>query len=143
MRSLLPRLLYAIGLGSLVGRLVLLLTTTGRKTGRQRITAVGYEQMQGEFYLPSVIRGVQSDWYQNAKANPHVHIRVGTREFDGLAEPVTEVRRIVEVIQCGLRRHPWISGVFFAIQGLPGKPSREDLEAYAAKIAMLTVRPEA
>ena len=32
------RLLYAIGLGPLIGRIILLLTTTGRRSGMKRVT---------------------------------------------------------------------------------------------------------
>jgi len=39
----LMKALYAVGLGPVVGRLVLLLTTTGRKTGLPRVTPLQYE----------------------------------------------------------------------------------------------------
>ena len=42
-----PRLWYALGLGPIMGRLVLLLTTTGRKTGRQHVTPLQYEEIDG------------------------------------------------------------------------------------------------
>ena len=41
-----PRIAYALGLGPLVWGLVLLLTTTGRKTGLQRVTPLQYEQIE-------------------------------------------------------------------------------------------------
>ena len=43
-----PRLAYAIGLGPLLGRFVLLMTTTGRKSGRRRVTPLQYEVTQEE-----------------------------------------------------------------------------------------------
>ena len=39
-----PRIAYAVGLGPLVGRFVLLLTTTGRKSGLRRVTPLVYER---------------------------------------------------------------------------------------------------
>lgn len=141
LRSLLPRVLYRIGLGPLVGKLVLLLTTTGRKTGRPRVTALGYEEMEGAFYILSVIRGPGSDWFKNTKADPRVRVRVGSREFDGIAEPVTDPGRIADCIQHGLRHHPRLAGAFLAAQGLSRKPTRDELQEYATKLAMLIVRP--
>ncbi len=46
-----PRLLYAVGLGPLIGNLVLLLTTTGRKTGKRRVTPLQYELINNKIYL--------------------------------------------------------------------------------------------
>ena len=45
-----PRIAYALGLGPLLGRFVLLLTTYGRKSGRPRVTPLVFEQ-QGETIL--------------------------------------------------------------------------------------------
>ena len=47
------RLLYAAGLGPLVGKIILLLTTTGRKSGLKRITPLQYEEIDGKYYLGS------------------------------------------------------------------------------------------
>jgi deazaflavin-dependent oxidoreductase (nitroreductase family) len=133
--------MYRIGLGSLIGRLVLLLTTTGRKSGLPRVTPLGYDEIQNAFYIGSGIRGAESDWFKNAKANPRVHIKVGSRQFDGIAEAVTDPSRIADFIQSQLRRYPWMVGAILAADGLSRDPTRERLEAYAAKLAMLIVRP--
>ena len=42
-----PQLLYSLGLGPIYGRLVLLLTTTGRKSGLPRVTPLQYEEVNG------------------------------------------------------------------------------------------------
>lgn len=136
----LHRLLYRIGLGPVIGKLILLLTTAGRRTGLPRVTPLGYEEIDGAIYLGSV-RGTESDWFKNAKANPQVHLRIGSREFEGIAEPVTDPSRIADFIQCQLQRHPRMSGAVLAAEGLPRNPNRDDLERYASKLAMLVVRP--
>lgn len=132
--------LYRIGLGPVIGKFILLLTTTGRRTGLPRVTPLQYEEIDGAIYLGST-RGVESDWFKNAKANPRVHIRVGSREFEGTAEPVTNPSRIADFIQYRLQRHPRMVGAVLAAEGLPRHPSREELEKYASKLAMLLVRP--
>lgn len=70
------RVLYAIGLGPLVGRIVLLLTTMGRKSGLPRVTSLQYEEINGDYYLGSA-RGLKADWLRNIQSNPKVEIRVG------------------------------------------------------------------
>ena len=134
--------LYAIGLGPLVGRLVLLLTTTGRKTGLPRVTPLQYEELDGAFYLGSS-RGQKADWFRNILANPCVEIRVKSRRFRGVAETVTDPSRIADFLELRLKRHPKMIGMILEREGLPAQPERAQLEAYAAKLAMVVVRPEA
>ena len=134
--------LYAIGLGPLVGRVVLLLTTTGRKSGLPRTTPLQYEEIDGAFYLGSS-RGVQADWFRNILADPHVTVQVRARRLRGLAEAVTDPTRITDFIEYRLRRHPRMIGAILRSDGLPAHPSRQDLEQYAARLALVIVRPEA
>ncbi len=133
-------LLYRIGLGPVIGKLILLLTTTGRRTGLPRVTPLAYDEINGAIYL-GFTRGAESDWFKNAKANPRVHIRVGSRAFAGIAEPVTDPSRIADLIQYRLQRHPRMVGTLLAAEGLPRNPSRDQLERYASRLAMLVVRP--
>jgi hypothetical protein len=55
-----PRILYAVGLGPWIGNLILLLTTTGRKSGRRRVTPLQYKEIDGRIYLAAV-RGQKAD----------------------------------------------------------------------------------
>ena len=62
------RILYALGLDSLQGRFVLLLTTIGRKSGLPRATPLQYEEVDGQYRIASA-RGTEADWYRNILAN--------------------------------------------------------------------------
>jgi hypothetical protein len=55
-----PRIVYALGLGRLMGRLVLLLTTTGRKSGKPRVVPLQYEEIDGKICVGSS-RGLKAD----------------------------------------------------------------------------------
>lgn len=132
--------LYALGLGPLVGRLVLLLTTTGRKSGLPRTTALQYEEVDGAIYLGSS-KGAQADWFKNLVANPNVSIRVKSRQFSGQAEAVTDPVRIADFLELRLRRHPRMIGAMLKSEGLPATPSRAELETYASKLAIAIIRP--
>ncbi|MFX0050127.1 MAG: nitroreductase family deazaflavin-dependent oxidoreductase [Candidatus Hermodarchaeota archaeon] len=73
--------LYKIGLLPLLGfgRIFLILTTIGRKTGKKRKTPLEYRRFDG---IPHIFaaRGKKADWFQNLKANPkEVWIRIGFR----------------------------------------------------------------
>ena len=132
--------LYAIGLGPLVGRLVLLLTTTGRKSGLPRVTALQYEEVDGAIYLGSS-KGTQADWFKNLVANPNVSVRVKSRQFSGKAEAVTDPVRVADFLELRLRRHPRMVGAMLKSEGLARKPDRAELETYAGKLALAIIRP--
>jgi deazaflavin-dependent oxidoreductase (nitroreductase family) len=132
--------LYALGLGPLIGRLILLLTTTGRKSGLPRVTALQYEEVDGAIYLGSS-RGAQADWFKNLMANPNVSLRVKARQFSGKAEAVTDPVRIADFLELRLRHHPRMIGAMLKSEGLPATPSRADLETYASKLAVAIIRP--
>jgi deazaflavin-dependent oxidoreductase (nitroreductase family) len=136
-----PRVAYAIGLGPLSGRFVLLLTTTGRKSGLPRVTPLQYEEIEEVIYIGSA-RGDKADWYRNILANPKVEVRVKSRSFRGIAEATTDVERIADFFEIRLARHPRMMGILFRFVGLPRKPNRAQLEQYAANRTMVMIRPQ-
>lgn len=122
------RVLYAIGLGPLVGKIVLLLTTTGRKSGRKRVTPIQYEQIGEDYYVGSA-RGLKADWVRNILANPQVEVRVGAKHFCGTAEVVNDPCRFADFLEVRLERHPRLIGLIMEkAHGLPKHPSRKQLE---------------
>jgi deazaflavin-dependent oxidoreductase (nitroreductase family) len=134
------RALYALGLGPIVGRLILLLTTTGRKSGLPRLTALQYEEVDGAYYLGSS-RGLQADWVRNLVAQPRVGVRVRSRAFEGRAEVITDPERLTDFLELRLRRHPRLIGRILQMDGLPAHPSRPELAAYAGRLALVIVHP--
>lgn len=68
---------------------ILLLTTTGRKTGLPRRTALTFKPLDGR-YLVLAGMGTRSDWYQNLLAQPRVEVQIGARRFAAMAEPVLD-----------------------------------------------------
>ena len=134
-----PQFLYAIGLGPIYGRLVLLLTTTGRKTGKPRVTPLQYEEMDGKIYLASA-RGTHADWYRNIVANPTVSIRVKSRHIQGQGEPVTDVKRIADYLEMRLEKHPRMMKALMKRAGYSGNLTRTELERYANNRALVIIR---
>ncbi|OGO69777.1 MAG: hypothetical protein A2Z37_07665 [Chloroflexi bacterium RBG_19FT_COMBO_62_14] len=134
-----PRLAYALGLGPLIGRFVLLLTTTGRTSGKPRITPLVYEEEDGNFNVASA-RGPSADWLHNIRANPNVAVRVGDRRLAGRAEIVTDLRLIAGYLQHLKDRNPRMFGAVFRLEGLSPSPTLEDLEELARRRPMVTIR---
>lgn len=134
-----PILLYRIGLGPLIGSLILLLTTKGRKSGKARVTPLQYEEIEGQIYFGSA-RGTQADWFKNIIAHPEVEIQVKGRRFRGLASPIQDRSQIADFIEIRLQRHPRMLGAILHRAGLSRQPNRAELEAYAEQSALVVVR---
>ena len=136
-----PQFLYAIGLGPIYGRMVLLLTTTGRKSGLPRVTPLQYEEINGCIYIGSA-RGTKADWYRNIVANPKVNIRVRRRQFDGAAEPVTDPGQIADFLEYRLAKNPRMIGFIMSREGVSKNPTRGELEKHAERKALVIIKPE-
>lgn len=121
-------------------RVVLLLTTIGRKSGLVHVTPLQYEEVDGDYYIASA-RGADADWFKNICANPNVHVQICDREFDALAEPVTDPLRIADFIELRLKRHPiMIRLIMHLFDGLPLRFTRADLEKFCNKKAMVILQ---
>jgi deazaflavin-dependent oxidoreductase (nitroreductase family) len=136
-----PQIAYALGLGPLIGRLVLLLTTTGRKSGKPRVVPLQYEEIDGRIYLGSS-RGVNADWVRNIQADPRVEVRVKARRFSGTAEVVADIKRNADFLEVRLQRHPRMVGAMMKGEGVSATPDRRALEGYATHIALVVITPE-
>jgi len=140
-RFLPPRLAYSLGLGSIVGRTVLLLTAVGRKSGLPRVTPLLYDEIDGIIYVGSV-RGAKADWYQNLLENPNVEVTVGSRRFKGCAYPITDPVRVADFLEHRLKLHPILAAAVMRVEGLGSPPSREQLESYAKRRTLVAIRPK-
>ena len=135
------RVLYAIGLGPLVGKIILLLTTTGRKSGMKRVTPLQFEKIGEDYYLGAA-RGLKADWVRNIQSNPQVELRVGAKQIQGTGEVVTDPSRFADFLEVRLERHPRMIGLMMEkVHHLPRRPARAQLEEMAKTEALVIVRP--
>lgn len=70
--------------GPFEGVPLLLLTTTGAKSGRQRISPLTYLLEQGRMYIFASKGGspTNPDWYHNLIAHPQVIVELGKERFE-------------------------------------------------------------
>lgn len=73
--------------GPFEGRPLLLLTTTGARSGERRTTPMMYIPDGERLLVIASNAGAPKhpDWYRNLVAHPHVTVEVGTRTFDAIA----------------------------------------------------------
>ncbi|HLD93524.1 MAG TPA: nitroreductase family deazaflavin-dependent oxidoreductase [Anaerolineales bacterium] len=96
--------LYRATDGRIGGRManlnVLLLTTTGRKSGKQRTNPLGYFEHDGGYVVTASNGGADRHpgWFFNLEADPNVRVRIHDKEFPARAD----------VIGAELRKKLWI-----------------------------------
>jgi deazaflavin-dependent oxidoreductase (nitroreductase family) len=81
--------------GQFAGAPMLLLTTTGAKSGQARTAPVVYLP-DGDRYIVFASKAgapTNPDWYHNLVANPKVSVEVGSDRFDADAAPLTGEER--------------------------------------------------
>ncbi|MFF3392207.1 nitroreductase/quinone reductase family protein [Streptomyces sp. NPDC002669] len=81
--------------GPFEGGDLLLLTTTGARSGKETTTPLGYVRHGGTLLVVGSNLGAPKhpDWYHNLLAHPVVRVEAGTRTFEALAVPAEGERR--------------------------------------------------
>jgi deazaflavin-dependent oxidoreductase (nitroreductase family) len=77
------------------GRPLLLLTTTGAKSGKRRTNPVMYLRDSDRLLVFASKGGAPTnpDWYHNLVAHPEVTVEVGTQTYEATATPLTGEER--------------------------------------------------
>lgn len=81
--------------GVFKGRPLLLLTTTGAKSGESRTTPLVYTKDGDKVVVIASMGGAPKHpaWYLNLSANPGVIVELGTEKFEASASPVEGAER--------------------------------------------------
>ena len=100
-----PLLLWRLGLGRLIGRWLMVLTTMGRKSGLTRHNMVSYYKVGGRKYAYSGF-GPLADWFRNLEAQPRVTIQTADGTESALARRVTEPGELLQVLRAIRAAYP-------------------------------------
>jgi deazaflavin-dependent oxidoreductase (nitroreductase family) len=81
--------------GPFEGAPLLLLHTTGAKTGREHVTPVMYRRLDGGYAVFASKAGAPTNpaWYHNLVANPGVHAEIGTQTVSLTARVAGDAER--------------------------------------------------
>ncbi|WP_293002871.1 nitroreductase family deazaflavin-dependent oxidoreductase [Mycobacterium sp.] len=81
--------------GRFEGADLLLLTTTGAKSGQQRLSPLAYFRIDGKLVIIGSFAGadVNPAWVHNLRANPSAHIEVGNESSDVVARELPRDER--------------------------------------------------
>jgi deazaflavin-dependent oxidoreductase (nitroreductase family) len=97
--------------GNFEGAPLLLLHTTGAKSGLPRVSPMMYQAVEGGWAVFASYAGldVHPAWYHNLKANPEASIEVGTETIDVTARELAPDER-TPVWEEQKRRYPGFAG---------------------------------
>lgn len=127
-----PVIFYKLGL-PLFGDFILLLTTTGRKSGKLRYTPVEYrcEPGTGDFIVMAGWGG-NTDWRKNIEANPQVLVHAGRLKFRAVAERMTD-REVADWLAETVRVNPRSAEIWSRWAGEPVTLDRPESFLQAAR----------
>jgi deazaflavin-dependent oxidoreductase (nitroreductase family) len=77
------------------GSNLLLLTTTGAKSGQPRLSPLAYLRIDGKLIIIGSFAGADMNpaWVRNLRANPSAHIEIGTGSSDVIARELPSAER--------------------------------------------------
>ncbi|MFZ5856377.1 MAG: nitroreductase family deazaflavin-dependent oxidoreductase [Chloroflexota bacterium] len=127
-----PILFYKIGL-PLFGGFILLLTTTGRKSGKPRHTPLEYRREAGTGHRIIMAGwGGDTDWRKNIEANPRVHVQAGWTKYNALAEKLTD-NEVADFLAEAMRLNPRSERIWSRWAGEPVRAQERESLLRAAK----------
>ena len=129
-----PMLTWRLGLGPLTGKLFMLITTRGRKSGLPRHTMVEYYRKGKHKYAVSGF-GEKSDWYRNIQADPNVTIQTSDGTQAAQAVRITDPDELWDAAQLFMQHDPPLTRWYFKSLGI--EFDRDALAANVKRIHLL------
>jgi deazaflavin-dependent oxidoreductase (nitroreductase family) len=120
----------------MVSKSVLLITFTGRKSGKTYTTPVSYSQ-DGD----RVSIFTHAGWWKNLRSDASVTLTIQRRELQGLAEPVAEDKQAVAAgLTAHLRTVPSDARYYGVTFDEQRNPRTEEVERAVQTVVMIRVR---
>ena len=116
---------------------LMILRTTGRKSGRWREAPLGYVVMDGAVYVCAGF-GRTTGWYRNLEADPRVEVVLPTVAFAGRAETVVDEAEWSRVFPAYLGA---LGAVGRATVGDFARASRERRARLRTELPLVRIRP--
>jgi deazaflavin-dependent oxidoreductase (nitroreductase family) len=123
-------------LHSAVSKTILLITFTGRKSGKTYTTPVSYSQSDDQVYIFT-----HANWWKNLRDGAPVTLRIQGRQLQGLAEPVAEDKGAIAAgLAAHLRKVPSDAKFYGVTFDDHGNPRAEEVEEAVQNVVMIRIR---
>jgi deazaflavin-dependent oxidoreductase (nitroreductase family) len=120
----------------MVSKSILLITFTGRKSGKTYTTPVSYSQSDDQVTIFT-----HADWWKNLRSGASVTLRIQGRELQGLAEPVARDKQAVAAgLMAHLRKVPSDARYYGVTFDDHRNPSAGEVEKAAQTAVMIRIR---
>jgi len=133
--------MFRLGLGSMVGNplsgYIMVIKTTGRKTGKTRYTPVNYGIFQGDLYCLAGW-GQLSDWYRNIQVDPKIEIIHPDGPLAGIVEEISDPVKRIFLMRMVLK-NAGFAGFFEGFN--PFKVTDAELEQKLGNLSLLRIHP--
>ena len=121
---------------AMVSKTVLLITFTGRKTGKTYTTPVSYSQSADQVTIFT-----HAAWWKNLRSGTPVTLRIQGRELQGLPEPVAwDKQAIAAGLAAHLRKVPSDARYYGVTFDEHGDPREEEVKKAVQSVVMIRVR---
>jgi len=140
-----PVWLHKMGLGGwerVVGAQWMLITTTGRKTGKRRnvmVDVMDHDKATDTYYIEAAY-GARADWYKNIQSNSVFEAQVGRRKFKARADALSTEGAGDMLVQF-YRNKPAYTRSVMAMAGIKFK-DEDELRELGKNLTLLAVKPE-
>jgi deazaflavin-dependent oxidoreductase (nitroreductase family) len=129
-------LLLKSPLHRVVSGTMMLITFTGRKSGKRYTTPVGYLRTGDE-----VICLTHANWWKNLRGGVPVTLRIQGQQVEGRAEAIAgDKARVAEGIRKFLLQVPSWAGFYSVTIGEDGMPKSEEVEQAAKEAILIVIR---
>ncbi|MBI1258161.1 MAG: nitroreductase family deazaflavin-dependent oxidoreductase [Chloroflexi bacterium] len=133
-----PLVLWRMGLGFLLGRYIMVITTSGRKSGLPRHTMAEWHPLNGGKFVP-VNYGERAQWYRNIEADPRVTIQTSDGTQSAIARRITDDDELIAAYHVIKTRNPMMAQWYLNAHDLAD--SEADLLARKDRIYLLAFDP--
>jgi deazaflavin-dependent oxidoreductase (nitroreductase family) len=121
-----------------MNKLLMVITTTGRKSGKQIARPIGYQADADSFLAFNI--GGQSNWYKNMLSNPKVKLEIQGKTHHATGAVLTDDAEILAAIELYKTHQPSTLTRFFKLE-LTATPA--EMLAIKNRIIFVRFRPTA
>lgn len=122
---------------------VMLITTVGRKSGKQFTTPIGYAR-DSEYIYVATRRdngsGRPSNWFLNLKANGKAFLRIEDKKYRGEAEAFDDVENVTEIMKKWAKIYPQYFRFFGVKTNGRNYITDEEIAATARKVVAARIK---
>lgn len=116
----------------------MLITVTGRKSGKKYTTPVGYFRSDGYLWI---ISSRDRTWWRNVKGGAEVSLRLHGKDVTGFAEAVLDEDAVAKQVLEYVRRIPRSANAL-GVRVENGQPNPEDAARLAMERLFVRIRPD-